>query len=153
MNKLSLAMAGCGAAAIIVAITNPLPAVASASKAISVALADRSVDATLNGMKIQASAASVKAGEVVFQVANRSSALVHEMLVVRLDKPGQVLPYDTKEDKIDEDKIKSMGEVSELEPGKDGMLTVKLAPGVYALLCNQPGHYHAGMVTNLTVIR
>ena len=38
-----------------------------------------------------------------------------------------------------------MGEVSELDPGKSGSLTVTLNPGKYLLICNDPGHYVSGM--------
>jgi len=43
------------------------------------------------------------------------------------------------------------GEVPELDPGKSGTLSVSLQPGTYLLLCNQPGHYEAGMWTVFTV--
>ena len=127
-----------------------------ASAAIGITVAVDLRDATTGGqtgMTVRASAVSVKSGAIVFRAVNRSASLVHEMLVVKLAKPGQMLPYDAKHDKIDEEKVKSLGEVSELEPGKDGTLQVKLAPGVYALLCNQPGHYKAGMAATLTVVR
>ena len=44
-----------------------------------------------------------------------------------------------------------LGEVSELDPGKSGTLTLKLDPGTYMLFCNIPGHYMAGMWTTVTV--
>jgi uncharacterized cupredoxin-like copper-binding protein len=44
-----------------------------------------------------------------------------------------------------------MGEVSELDPGKSGSLTLTLDAGTYMLFCNLPGHYMAGMWTFVTV--
>lgn len=35
--------------------------------------------------------------------------------------------------------------------GSSGWVTLTLAPGRYELLCNLPGHYAAGMYTQLTV--
>jgi uncharacterized cupredoxin-like copper-binding protein len=32
-----------------------------------------------------------------------------------------------------------------MEPGAVMMLTLKLAPGHYAVVCNLPGHYASGM--------
>jgi uncharacterized cupredoxin-like copper-binding protein len=36
-------------------------------------------------------------------------------------------------------------------PGASGWVTVTLEPGRYELICNLPGHYAAGMYTQLTV--
>ena len=135
-----------------VAMSAPF-AMAAMNSGVTVDLKDASVGGSLTGMQIIPSQTAMKAGEIAFSVTNRSATLVHEMIVVKLDKQGEMLPYDVNEDKVDEDRIKSLGEVSELDPGKTGTLRVKLAPGVYALLCNQRGHYHAGMVTAITVTR
>jgi uncharacterized cupredoxin-like copper-binding protein len=43
------------------------------------------------------------------------------------------------------DKAGDKGEVSELEPGKSGRLTINLKPGKYLLICNVAGHFVAGM--------
>lgn len=36
-------------------------------------------------------------------------------------------------------------------PSGSGWVTLDLQPGRYELLCNLPGHYRAGMYTELTV--
>jgi len=41
--------------------------------------------------------------------------------------------------------------VSELAPGKSGVLRIALKPGKYILYCNAPGHYALGMWTEITV--
>ena len=151
MTRLFAVRLACTAAAAALAGVFVMSAVAATGHVVPVDLVDTSSKPAAQGMRVKPAAAKVKAGDVVFQVTNRSGSLVHEMLVVKLDKSGQALPYDAKEDKLEEDGIKSLGEVPELEPGKSGVLKIKLAPGVYALLCNQPGHYQAGMVTNFTV--
>jgi len=48
--------------------------------------------------------------------------------------------------------VRRLGEIPDLAPGKTGTLTVDLKPGSYVLFCNQPGHYHDGMSTVLTVV-
>jgi uncharacterized cupredoxin-like copper-binding protein len=75
---------------------------------------------------------TIKAGAVTFEVKNNSEKTVHES-------------------RLDESKTKSLGEVSELDPGKSGTLTLNLKPGKYLLTCNVPTHYMAGMWTLLTV--
>jgi uncharacterized cupredoxin-like copper-binding protein len=73
------------------------------------------------------------------------------MLVVKVKDFEQALAYDSKDGKIVENKTHDIGEVSELEPGKSGSLTVDLKPGKYMLVCNMPGHYKSHMYTNLLV--
>ncbi|WP_192248595.1 cupredoxin domain-containing protein [Mesorhizobium silamurunense] len=101
------------------------------------------------GMKVLPDA--VKAGKVTFNVKNDSEDTVHEMIVMFLANPGKPLPYIDAENRVDEDKAGDKGEVSELDPGKSGSLTVDLKAGKYLLICNVPGHYGAGMWTEFTV--
>jgi len=102
-------------------------------------------------MRISLDHATVTAGRVTFRAMNRSKNLIHEVIVVRVDpkKPG--LPYDEKKTEVIENKIQHLGEISELKPGAAGAITLSLKPGSYVLICNQPGHYKAGMVANLSV--
>lgn len=73
------------------------------------------------------------------------------MIVTLLAEPGKSLSYIESEQRVDEDKAGDKGEVSELEPGKSGSLTLNLDPGAYLLYCNVPGHYAAGMWVEFTV--
>jgi uncharacterized cupredoxin-like copper-binding protein len=100
--------------------------------------------------KIILEPATVKAGEVTFEAINTSKELVHEMLVAPLPADG-TLPYDTGDGTVSEDAAASLGEVEELDPAASGELTLDLAPGKYAVFCNVPGHYDAGMWTVLDV--
>jgi uncharacterized cupredoxin-like copper-binding protein len=104
-------------------------------------------------MGIKLSRNSARSGEVTFRVKNISKDTVHEMIVMYLQDPSKPLPYIDKETRVDEDKAGDKGEVSELEPGQSGSLTVKLVPGKYLLICNVPGHYAAGMWTEFTVVK
>jgi len=96
-------------------------------------------------MWMKLSSDSAKAGTVTFKVINNSKDMVHELLVIPLKDPAAPVPFDDKTNRIDEGKAGSMGEVSDLDPGKSGSLTVTLKPGKYLLVCNQPGHFNAGM--------
>lgn len=102
-------------------------------------------------MGIKASANEVPAGEIHFNGVNTSSDNVHEMVVAPLAEGETELPYDADLQRVDEDAANSIGEISELEPGEKGEVTLHLQPGRYILYCNIPGHYAAGMWTLLTV--
>ena len=102
-------------------------------------------------MGIKLDNASVAAGKVTFEVTNDSKDVIHEMLVAPVANVDVVLPYNANENRVDEEAAKDLGEVSELDPGKSGALTLELKPGTYVLYCNIPGHFMAGMWTVLTV--
>jgi uncharacterized cupredoxin-like copper-binding protein len=107
-------------------------------------------DHSMANMGLKLSQDHVKAGDITFKVSNSSKDAVHEMIVIPYPASGK-LPYSDKDAKFDEDAAKSQGEVSELDPGKDGAVTLKLSPGKYILSCNVPNHFANGMWTVLTV--
>ena len=102
-------------------------------------------------MSIDIDKPAVPAGKVTFEVTNASKETVHEMIVAPVADENAVLPYIESEGRVDEEETHDLGEVSELEGGKSGTLTVDLKPGFYVLYCNIPGHYMAGMWTMLKV--
>ncbi len=121
---------------------------------VRVELVDVTVDPSLSGtttMKTTLDRENVKAGPVTFVVHNASKSQTHEMVLIWVKDPKASLPMDQAEDKVIEDKVKHLGEVADLEPGTSGTLKRNLKPGSYLLVCNQPGHYHAGMWATLTV--
>lgn len=104
-------------------------------------------------MGIIASPATAKAGVVTFKVTNDSKDTIHEMIVMYREDPSTMLPYIADEKRVDEDKAGDKGEVSELDPGQSGTLTVNLKAGTYLLICNVAGHYAAGMWTKFVVTK
>lgn len=102
-------------------------------------------DMTKAGMGIDLDKTSVPAGDVTFRVLNASKDTIHEMIVVPIEDSNAGLPYVDNESRLDEDAAGHLGEVSELDPGKSGSLTLDLKAGNYAVLCNVPGHYMGGM--------
>ncbi len=102
-------------------------------------------------MGIKTDVTEVPAGNVTFAVTNVSAETLHEMLVAPITSLDDELPFIADENRVDEENSGDLGEVSELDPGKAGALTLDLTPGLYILYCNVPGHYAAGMWTTIKV--
>jgi uncharacterized cupredoxin-like copper-binding protein len=109
-------------------------------------------------MGLTADRATVRHGTVSFLVSNGGS-VTHELVVLPLPESQIVGTQPLGGDgKIDE--AGSLAEASNtcgegagqgVLPGASGWVSVTLAPGRYELVCNLPGHYAAGMYTQLTV--
>lgn len=102
-------------------------------------------------MGITVDSNDIHAGEVTLVAINDSKYLIHEMLIAPIRSTYSPLPFDNIKSRVDEDAAHSLGEVSELDPGKTGALRITLKPGMYILLCNIPGHYAMGMWTTIIV--
>lgn len=116
------------------------------------------IHVTLSGeggseMAIKLDQSSVKTGKVIFDVTNEAVSENHEMVLIRLKDKDQTLPVLRDKHRIDESKVKSLGEVADLKPGAHGTFTAMLKPGAYELMCNVKGHYEAGMHTVVTVTK
>lgn len=105
------------------------------------------------GMEIRLTPATVKAGKVEFDVSNDAITESHEVVLVALSSKDEAIPVVKGKHRIDESKLKAIGEVSDLKAGEHGKLAANLKPGTYELLCNVKGHYEAGMHTRLTVTK
>ena len=116
---------------------------------VSIRLEDPSTDSAITHMRISLDRETVKAGRVTLQAVNASKSLVHEALVVAYT--AKPLPIDAKQGRVNEKRIHSLGEISDLQPGKSGKLTLNLRAGTYLLFCNEPGHFQDGMQAKLTV--
>ncbi len=109
-------------------------------------------------MRLTADRGAVAHGTVSFLVTNAGS-ISHEMVILPVPEnqvPGTrpIGPDGTV------DESGSLGEASGtctegsgegILPGTSGWVTLTLPPGRYELACNLPGHYAAGMYTQLTV--
>ncbi len=100
---------------------------------------------------ITLSADSLKAGQVVFNVVNKSKDMTHELLWVKTELPESAFPFTAAGVKVDESKLDGVEEFGDLDPGKAGETKVTLSPGRYVLFCNEDGHYKAGMHKVLVV--
>jgi uncharacterized cupredoxin-like copper-binding protein len=104
-------------------------------------------------MAAKLDASSVPAGEVTLRVANHALTAEHELILVRLTEETDPIPMLKKKQKVDEDKLWTLGEVEELKPSESGELTAKLKPGVYLVFCNLQGHFQAGMWAHFKVTK
>ncbi len=102
-------------------------------------------------MSLTLEPAIVKAGKATFTVHNDAVSEEHEMIVVKLKSADQKIPMMNGKDRVDEDKLSSLGEVEDLKAGADGKLTADLKAGSYLVFCNIKGHYSAGMRSKLVV--
>jgi uncharacterized cupredoxin-like copper-binding protein len=95
------------------------------------------------------------AGEVTFTVTNEGTR-THEFVVLQADADAGSFPivsFEGESDRIDEEApgVVNVGETGDMEPGTTKTLTIDLAPGHYALVCNLKGHYRMGMYQDLQV--
>lgn len=110
------------------------------------------------GMFLRIDQATVPHGSVSFVVTNRGNR-DHELVVLPLDGDQRAGSREIGPDRrVDESG--SLGEVADsaggsdddgIAPGATGWVTLDLPAGRYELVCNLPGHYAAGMFSELTV--
>lgn len=97
--------------------------------------------------------ATAKAGTVTINATNTGD-LVHELVLAETNVDPAELPT-TSDGSVDEAKLEaqgaSAGEIADVAPGASKSGDLKLSPGTYAMYCNVPGHYAAGMFGTLTV--
>ena len=141
----------CARAALVLPLALSCQAVLAATT-VNARLMDPTTNASVSKMQIALDHDTVPAGKVTFRAVNESKDQVHELIVVRADA-HTALPYDGRKNEVIEKRIHHLGEISDLKPGAKGTMMLDLKPGSYVVICNQPGHYKAGMMTALTVTK
>lgn len=121
------------------------PGPVSGAESLAVSLSQWAVTPTLT---------TVAAGSVTFTVTN-DGTIPHEFVVLQTETPAGDFPIDTFEgepERFNEDTAgTNVGETGDMDAGTTKTLTIDLAPGHYALVCNLPTHYGLGMHTDFTV--
>ena len=109
-------------------------------------------------MRLTADVTSVAHGTVSF-VATNLGSINHELVILPLPD-NQIVGTRPQSGDGKVDETASIGEASNtcgpgtgdgIAPGASSWTTVTVTPGRYELVCNLPGHYAAGMYTQLTV--
>jgi uncharacterized cupredoxin-like copper-binding protein len=111
--------------------------------------ATATLTATLKDTTIQLDQPSAASGTVTFKVVNAGS-VVHSLILLKTDVPHDKLALDPK----DASKVDPAGllrETGQIPVGQTKEFSVKLAPGNYVLVCNEPAHYQIGMHLGFTV--
>jgi uncharacterized cupredoxin-like copper-binding protein len=108
-------------------------------------------DTAMAIMGITADVTTIAAGTMTFEVVNASKDIIHEVIFSPIASRDVDMPYLKSESRVHEESDVHLDEVSELDPGQSGALTVDLEPRLYLLYCNIPGHYIDGLWTVLTV--
>jgi uncharacterized cupredoxin-like copper-binding protein len=130
---------GCSAAA--APATQPAAAAARVSGG--------TINATLTDMKIAVDHTTISAGPVTFVVKN-AGAVLHELVVIQTDVAQDKMVMGTETvGKMDE--TGNVGETGDVAAGESKTFTVNLPAGRYVLMCNEVGHYDAGMHMAFTV--
>ena len=108
-------------------------------------------DASSTQMSITLSQTYAPAGKVSFLITN-DGTMDHEMVVLRTDQPAdsfKITGFEGESNRFNEDAkgLTNVGETGDpaMKPGTSKMLTIDMAPGHYAIVCNLNGHYAAGM--------
>jgi uncharacterized cupredoxin-like copper-binding protein len=133
----ALAATGCGS-------SSTLGASASAKPAPPAAAVQR-VPVDLTDFKIAESKTHLHPGKVTFEVKN-TGKVPHEFLVIDTAKPAAKLGHGPRVPEKG-----NIGETGNVKPGASKTLVLNLRKGHYAVICNDPGHYIAGMHKDLTV--
>jgi uncharacterized cupredoxin-like copper-binding protein len=123
----------------------PVQGYASPAPVVAVTLSETDPD----HMSIGLSQSFAPTGQVSFMVSN-TDTVKHEFVVLKSDTAADAFPivsFEGEANRIDEDAkgVTNVGETGDMEPGAVMMLTLKLAPGHYAVVCNLPGHFASGM--------
>jgi uncharacterized cupredoxin-like copper-binding protein len=148
MNKSIGLWSSLGPLMIATVVVSMVP-LARADETVKVKLTDKGMES----MRMDLSTKQVRAGKVTFNVTNASQNLIHEFAVVRSNKRVESLLYNEDEKEIKENALEVVNEIEDIQPGQSGTLAVKLEPGSYVMLCNKAGHFKAGMVNQLSVIK
>ena len=120
--------------------------IAAVAVATTSSAATKSTTVTLSDFKVAASPKSVTHGKVTFTVKNAGD-MEHELVVIETTRAASKLPMSGGR----ASEKGAVGEVEDIAGGHGKKLTLSLAKGHYALICNLPGHYAAGMRADFTV--
>lgn len=108
------------------------------------------VDVTLNDSSIDLAPVAATAGDVTLVATNQGST-THEFEIFTVEGDVDPSSLPVEDNVAATDGLTLVDEVEDVTPGSEAELTVNLATGTYAVICNLPGHYAQGMHATLTV--
>ena len=112
---------------------------------------DADVTVTMRDNGITMSSDTLAAGDLTFEGVNEGTD-THEFEVFGVPEgvDANALPVEGDTAPADE-MLTVIDEVEDIAPGTSATLNLSLDAGNYAVICNLPGHYAAGMHTTFTV--
>jgi len=136
------------ATAVAVLVCGSYAAFAARAESVKVSLATG-----YNPFGLKAEPSAVKAGRTTFVVYNgsRETGLteLHNLVVLKTNVAPGNLPIDKTGRRVVE--TGRVGKPLLVKPGQTRMLTLRLTPGKYVLVCNLIDHYSAGMYAPFVV--
>ena len=110
------------------------------------------IEVTLDDFSISPSTTTAETGEITFSATNEGSE-THEFEIFTVPEGVDPSALEVSDDAADTGAagMTVVDEVEDIAPSTTAELTVNLEAGAYALICNLPGHYAEGMVTEFTV--
>lgn len=108
------------------------------------------VEVALKDFDLTVAPDSVAAGEITFSTSNDGPS-THEFEIMSGADSVDLDSLPIENDVADTAGLTLVDEVEDVTPGSTAELTVDLAPGTYAVICNLPAHFAQGMHATLTV--
>lgn len=141
----ALAFAGCGGSG-----TNNNSNASTTAKPTASAAATQKAGVEKDAVRldefgINPATTSLRPGKVQFVVKN-TGKVNHEFVVIDTSKKAASLGHGKRASERG-----NIGETGDVKPGASKTLTLHLRKGHYAVICNDPGHYMAGMHKDLYV--
>lgn len=107
----------------------------------------RNIKVTEGEMFIRLSSQRARVGRVALKADNRGTA-THELLVIKTEKAADDLGATSERREAG-----MISQIPSIKPGQRKTLSTEMSPGHYALICNLPGHYEAGMHADLEAVK
>ena len=144
-----LGLAGCGSGDTQTADTATVAAAtvrAASPGPVPSLVAEKALSGAVYGWGVLPGARRVRAGNVKLRFHNLDQ-IEHELVVIRTARKASALGSGARVSEAG-----SIGEIGELKLNGSGVVTVRLTPGHYALICNIAGHYTNGMHADIDVV-
>ena len=151
-ESLTPTLIGVGVVLLVVAVLIIIVLAARPSGGLSVPAGSHVVHVEERDFHITIPQTTFSAGNLILVDTNHGPS-PHELVMWKTSAPGDGLPL-AKDLRVNEDSNaldKVLDSGSSLQPNETRILSVALDPGHYVLVCNLPGHYHAGMHVDITV--
>ncbi len=108
----------------------------------------QSVDVTMTDFTFSPNQFTVPAGQQISFSATNNGAVIHSFIIMKLS-------HNVQAHFTNADQANVYWEVAQIAPGQSvkNSFTAPTEPGEYQIVCGEPGHFEAGMVAKLNVVK